>query len=302
MAHIIGTSGDDELPGMLGDGINDTIEGGEGSDTVSYANATGSVIVDLSSGFAFPPTFVEFDRLVSIENARGSAFDDFLLGGVGANVLEGAGGNDTLSGQGGSDVFVYSFDVVGGGETFTKFFAAHGGQVVDGKVAPGTSQGQFSSLYTKWLNMLIAEEGLGTKLVDLGQNSGAGGTPVIANMTGEFGDRESFSWTSDSGKKTVTHVRWYSDTWSSGGGEDSVTSADGLDTILDFTEGQDRLNFSGITREQFLANFSADTGQNLAGTAELDTVITIDGVAGWSLTLADFTGDLLAVADNTTFS
>jgi hypothetical protein len=294
MAMINGTPGDDLLPNTVGEA--DTIDGGAGTDTASYANAGGGVLLDLTAGLAFDTVNLDFDTLVSIENAIGSAFDDGLFGRESANVLSGGGGDDTLAGQGGSDTFSYSFEVTeggGGGETFTDFFRAHGGKVVDGKVAEGTSQGQFSSLYTKWLEMLVDDHGLGTKVLDLGQNSGINGTPVIAGMTGEFGERESFTWTSGSGKKTVTHTRWYSDTWSSGGGEDSITSNDGLDTILDFGT-DDQLNFQNVTEAQFTAHFNVDADQDVNGDLQNDTVITINGFDGWKLTLSGFTGDLLA--------
>jgi len=347
MAVILGTDGDDVLFGVPA--VDDTIDGGLGTDTVTYASAGGAfggVLVDLEGGIAFDNSNGDTDTLISIENATGSAFDDLMGGNIGANVLDGGAGadqlfagdgndtliggdgtdqlfgdngndnlsgdagadvfdggagddvlsggtgDDVLTGSGGADVFDYSFIVtpgVGAGETFhfTDFFAAHGGNVVNGEVADGTGQGQFSSLYTKWLNMLIAEEGLGTKLVDLGQNSGAGGTPVIANMTGEFGERESFTWASGSGKKAVTHERWYSDTWSSGdgGGEDTITSTDGLDTILDFTSGVDKLDFSDITQQQFEDHFVVTVGA-------ADTVITMDGSSDWQLTLSGVTNQL----------
>jgi hypothetical protein len=255
-----GDAGADQLFG--GDGA-DTLIGGEGDD--SHLSGDGGN-----------------------DNLSGGAGVDQLFGGDGNDVLSGGRGDDVLTGSGGADVFDYSFLVTsaggGGGEThhFTDFFAAHGGKLdATGKeVADGTSQGQFSSLYTKWLEMLVADHGLGTKVLDIGQNSGAGGTPAIADMTGEFGERENFTWTSGSSKKAVIHERWYSDTWTSdgGGGEDTITSTDGLDTILDFTSNVDKLDFSDMTQKQFEDNFTVTVGA--------DTVITKDGDASWSLTLS----------------
>ena len=317
--NAIGSSYDDILTGDIFDNVldggagNDVLIGGDGADTASYASASlHGATVDLSTGAASDGDGGS-DFLADIENLIGSGFADSLTGdglanvidgGAGDDALRGVGGNDILTGGAGADVFHYSFDVTpGAGETFsfTQYFAAHGGSVVAGEVANGTKQGEFSSLYTEWLEMLIAEHGLGTQVVDLGQNSGAAGAPVIADMTGEFGERESFTWTSGSGKKAVIHERWYSDTWSSGSGQDTVISADGLDTVLDFGSG-DKLDFSGITLEQFLANFNADASSNVAGGSALDTVITIDGFDGWSLTLADVSRSLTDVANDTIFS
>jgi hypothetical protein len=335
-------------------GVDDTIDGKGGTDTVTYA-AAGGVFVDLDGSsnpdingnpvpYADDTIFGGRDTLISIENVTGSAFDDFISGNIGGNVLDGGAGadqlfggdghdtliggegfdqlfgengndnlsgdagadnldggagddvlsggagDDVLTGSGGADVFDYSFTVTsvggGGGETFrfTDFFAAH---FPNGEVADGTSQGQFSSLYTKWLEMLIADHGLGTKVLDIGQNSGAGGTPVIANMTGEFDERESFTWSSGSGKKAVTHERWYSDKWSAGGDEETITSTDALDTILNFTSGEDKLDFSDITLDQFERHFNV-------AVVGADTVITMDGPSEWQLTLSGVTTQLAA--------
>jgi Ca2+-binding RTX toxin-like protein len=236
----------------------------------------------------------------------GNDGSNVLTGGAGNDTLVGGAGNDELNGGPGADVFRYSFNLTqGGGETFsfTQFFAENGGILTaDGEeVADGTSQGQFSSLYTQWLEMLIQDQGLGTAVLDLGQNAGVSGTPVIENMTGEFGERESFTWTSGSAKKPVVHERWYSDTWTSDGGGQDVTSNDGLDTILDFTWGTDKLDFSGVTQQQFLDFFDVDFTLDVTGDLKTDTVITINGFDDWSITLSDFSGHGLADFANDSF-
>ena len=58
--------------------------------------------VDLQFGFATGAA--GNDTLISIENAIGSAFDDFAVGNAGDNVLDGVGGNDGLLGQDGDDI------------------------------------------------------------------------------------------------------------------------------------------------------------------------------------------------------
>lgn len=120
---LVGTSGDDTINGFDGNDVlqgregNDTLDGGAGSDyldgggasdTASYEHSAGPVEVDLqfgsgqeyaSDGF----TLLSIDTLVSIENATGSAFDDFLLGSNADNILDGQAGNDLLLGRGGND-------------------------------------------------------------------------------------------------------------------------------------------------------------------------------------------------------
>jgi hypothetical protein len=270
-----------------------TINGTPGNDNLS-SETEGDVILGLDGN----------DILQAIGDnitLDGGAGDDELSSfGLGSTQIGGAG-NDKLKGNdGGVDVFKYSFDFTqGGGETlsFTDFFAEHGGAVVGGEVADGTSQGQFSSLYTQWL------ESLGLNVLDLGQNSGPDGMPVVEGPDGTFGERESFAWTSGSAKNPVVHERWYSDTWSTGEGHDAVTSGDGFDTIVDFTFGEDKLDFSGITKDQFLASFVVDYTQNVDGVGGVDTVITIAGNDDWSLTLLEvFDHDLLAFSNDSIFS
>ena len=108
-----GSAFDDQL---LGNGIensfrglegNDTINGRAGDDTVRYdrdANYGGTrgVTVNLSQKMAIDG-FGDKDRLISIENVRGSERGDRLTGSNGANELDGLGGNDRLFGLGGAD-------------------------------------------------------------------------------------------------------------------------------------------------------------------------------------------------------
>ncbi len=81
--------------------------GGEGSDTVSYADSTSAVVVDLTkpknnAGFA------SGDIYDSIENLTGSAYDDKLTGDTGNNILEGGKGADKLNGGKGIDAASYA--------------------------------------------------------------------------------------------------------------------------------------------------------------------------------------------------
>ncbi len=80
----------------------DILDGGEGFDTVNYANATEAVIVDMlvpgaGAGFAAGDVFV------GIEEVLGSAFSDLIRGTNGNDVLQGMNGNDTLEGRSGND-------------------------------------------------------------------------------------------------------------------------------------------------------------------------------------------------------
>src|SRR5262249_2661958 len=64
--------------------------------TVNLALATAQVSGGDASG----------DRLIGIENALGSAFDDKLTGTTAVNQLDGSAGNDTLVGGAGADTLI----------------------------------------------------------------------------------------------------------------------------------------------------------------------------------------------------
>lgn len=294
-----GGSGNDTLISsggatLIGGAGDDVINSNGPGDTLSYAEDPAGVTVDLLEGFALDGTNA-IDILGGIDNVTGSEFGDTLTGDDFQNVLQGGAGVDTLEGSGGADVFKYSFNFTPGGggnpPSFTDFFAQNGGSVESGKVAFGTSQGQFSSLYTQWLEMLLRDYGLGTAVLDLGQNSGPDGSPVIENMTGEFGERESFTWQSGSAKKSVVHERWYSDTWSSGSGEDTVSSNDGFDTIVDFNFGEDKLEFNGLANlglDQFITLFDVNQS-DVDGNGSIDTVVSLADDT-WGVTLLNVSG------------
>lgn len=107
-----GNGGNDFLDGGLDVGADsDTIDGGAGVDTVSYAQVDHAIGVNLLQGIGLGSGNV--DTLVSIENVTGTNSDDSLVGDLGANLIQGAdgrdfvdgsGGNDTLFGNGGDDV------------------------------------------------------------------------------------------------------------------------------------------------------------------------------------------------------
>lgn len=85
---VFGWSGDDTLVGGAGrdviyGGVNEN-DGGEGVDTVSYAEASGGFYVNLAEGRG-QHWEAEGDRLFGVENLIGSRFNDYLVGQERAN-------------------------------------------------------------------------------------------------------------------------------------------------------------------------------------------------------------------------
>ena len=113
---LTGGDGDDVLLGRAGDDVflggagADQIDGGEGSDTVDYSANSSAVEVRLHDMGAYAQGGdANWDALTSIENVIGSAFNDTLEGGSGANIFDGRGGNDTITGGGGADTVFFGF-------------------------------------------------------------------------------------------------------------------------------------------------------------------------------------------------
>jgi hypothetical protein len=104
---------DDQLVGtrfndtMKGGGGADYLNGGDGIDTASYAQALAQVHINLETNDNYFGD-AEGDKLFSIENLIGGHSDDFLTGNGGANVIEGGLGDDGINGRGGDDTAVFS--------------------------------------------------------------------------------------------------------------------------------------------------------------------------------------------------
>jgi hypothetical protein len=76
----------------------DLLQGGDGLDTASYADATAGITVDVGRTLAQTGAGdVLGDVFVSVENVLGSAHDDLIVSGSSANGIDGGAGVDTVS-------------------------------------------------------------------------------------------------------------------------------------------------------------------------------------------------------------
>ena len=107
--QLHGLGGDDRLSdgdrddraGEDGPG-QDLLDGGAGNDTVSYAQRTASVAVNIGDDRPDGGRG-EGDRLTGIESIIGGSGDDRLIGDRRPNVIHGGGGHDRVIGRGGDD-------------------------------------------------------------------------------------------------------------------------------------------------------------------------------------------------------
>lgn len=82
---------------------NNVLDGGDGTDTLSYATAISGISVSLSVTTAQITGGSGNDTLLGFENIIGSRYNDQLIGDNHANLIFGNSGNDTLSGGAGDD-------------------------------------------------------------------------------------------------------------------------------------------------------------------------------------------------------
>ena len=85
----------------------DSINGGAGTDFVSYFYSQKAVTIDLLAGKA-DGGFAKGDSFIGVEGIEGSTFGDFITGDNEANILRGGKGGDYLDGGDGIDTADYT--------------------------------------------------------------------------------------------------------------------------------------------------------------------------------------------------
>lgn len=146
--RLFGGVGDDALSGGAGDDMldggagADLLDGGAGIDRVDYGSSGAAVVIDLADGAASGGEAAG-DRLIGIEEVRGSGFADTLSGNDGADWIGGGAGNDRIDGRGGDDLIVggAGADTLIGGAGFDSADYSSSGGAVTVDLAAGTGIG-----------------------------------------------------------------------------------------------------------------------------------------------------------------
>ncbi|MCQ0988718.1 beta strand repeat-containing protein [Jiella marina] len=270
---IIGDDSDNFFKPGLGD---DTVDGGEGNDTVSYEGSGPDLVIDLAAGTS---TGRGTDTLISIENATGGGGADTIFGDDGANVLIGNNGADTLDGRGGDD----TLDGGNGNDTIT---------LGDGNDTATGGDGNDTFILQDLGFTSSINGGNGADTLDL---SGASQAVIYRDDQATLGTTVASVSSIETVIGTdfddiITEVGNLNDVFAGDGddlvifdlsaGSDTVDGGDGIDT-LDLNQNTETANFTiDLAAGTYTTGGSIDTVANFENLISGDGNDTITGTAG----------------------
>ncbi len=264
---LTGTAGDDQIFGLDGNDFiidtrgRDVMDGGNGTDMVSYSNADRGVVADLTNG-AYSGTY-SADIYRNIENVRGSNHSDRLFGTAGNNTLEGGDGNDYIDGGDGADILVG-----GRGSDIIK-----GGQGHDTVSYHESSAAVTIDLLSGWN---VGGDAQGDRLSGIEAVQGSQFADVLQ------GDHQ-YNFLQGNGGNDRLDGRGGNDTLAGGAGADTFAfrHGSGHDTIVDFENGVDKIDLSGMG----LWGNTLHTGGITVTQTGAHTVINFNASGGEQITL-----------------
>jgi Ca2+-binding RTX toxin-like protein len=245
--HHGGPGGDDVLSGGNGDDTldagdgNDVLSGGTGADILSggdgydiagYYDAAAAVSIDLTHASSTWTGEAQGDVLSSIEEFGLTGFADIFKGDINDNVVFGGDGDDQINGLGGNDT-------LWGGTGNDSVFGGDGNDIVYGD----TSWPRGGDDY------LQGNAGDDTLIGGYGNDRMVGGTGndvLIGGMGGDYmvGDAGTDTFRFADVLESQNRLSW---------------GVKQLDTIVDFTQGQDKIDLSLIDANAALAGDQAFT-------------------------------------------
>lgn len=279
---LYGDEHDNVLIGGLG---NDNLDGGNGTDTASYAGATGSVIIDLTANTVTGSA--GSDTLVSIERIIGSAFVDTITGTAGDDVIDGGEGTDNIDGGGGNDTISYAsatsfrnVDLLAGtnsdndvltsieninGTRFNDNLVGNAGDnIIEGGLGNDTLNGGAGMDTVSYAD---ATAGVSVSLAIAGaQVTGGAGSDTLTGFENVLGSAYNDILTGDGAANVITGGSG-DDTLIGGAGADSLNGGLGTDTVSYATSG------AGVT-------ITINGGAGVGGDAAGDTLTGIENLIG----------------------
>jgi Ca2+-binding RTX toxin-like protein len=298
MATVPGTSGDDTLTGtpdpdtllglggddvLIGNVGGDVLDGGAGSDFASYSTSA----VGLTASLTDPSVNTgdaAGDSYISVENLIGSAQNDLLIGDGQLNFIRGGLGADVLNGAGGLDFADYrrattsvTVDLANpanntgeaAGDTFIAIEAIRGSDFADVLVGDGGD-----NILRGGLGADVLNGADGSDSADY-RNATAGITVNLANPASNTGEASGDTFISIEGIRGSE----FADTLVGDGGDNFLLGNAGAD-VLNGGAGVDFADYVNATAGVAvnLANPASNTG-DAAG----DTFISIEGIRGSEL-------------------
>ncbi len=243
------------------------VDGGPGSDTVTFEDSRRRVTANLQSGVA-RGSITDVDTLVDVENLTGSRRNDVLTGNDEVNLLRGMHGQDALRGMGGDDVLRGGTNSVNHPDRVDKLSGGPGNDLLDGHdpalpadVADSRDQVDYSSSST-------------AVVVDLEAGTATGeGQDTLMNMEDAVGSVGDDVLLGTSGSNELNGNDG-DDTVDARAGDDEIEGSEGNDTF-DGGEGNDYLEFNLAA-----AGVTVDLGAGTATGQGTDSVAGIENLIG----------------------
>lgn len=229
LENVIGTKYNDTITGdaganivsagdgkdrFVGSGGGDSFDGGAGRDWIDYRNSKEAVYVNLLEG-AGKGGLAQGDSYKNIENIRGTAGDDTLIGDNEANVFYAGKGSDRIEGGGGNDMI----------------YTSGGYDYVDGGAGVDTL-----SYAESWDRVVV-------NLTSGNGQYGAASRDTITNVENLVGSKFNDVLTGDAGVNNLNGASG-NDILRGAGGNDVLVGGAGAD-IIDGGEGVDTVSYSG---------------------------------------------------------
>lgn len=282
-SRLLGGAGDDVLDGRVG---ADVLDGGNGNDLVVYLNNDAAIVLDLGAQ-TISGGDASLDKLISVESAYGSAFNDIMTGSNGNDaLLLGYFGDDVLYGLGGDDVL----------EGFTGADLLDGGTGVDTASYANSGSGVTVSLAT---GAGTVGDAVGDTFVSIENLTGSGGADILTGSDGVnvlAGGAGGDTLTGGKGDDTLSGDAG-NDTLSGGANADTFLFADvsdeaaggwGSDTIVGFQNGVDKISFVGASNVSSFASLTISVSGTDTLIAVGDDVIRLTKFSAANLDATDF--------------
>ena len=296
---INGNGGDDTIHAAAG---ADIIDGGEGHNRVVYDMSKGAVSVDLTAGKGYK-NFATGDTYVNVQDVVGSDYDDTLIGDGNNNLLIGGKGADSIDGQGGVNTVSYAssnlavtVDLLNssgsGGDAagdrlsnIEVVLGSNNGDLLIGGLQDATLNGGLGDdtiVSGKGADSLVGGEGDDVNNTLDYRNSSAGVSVNLATGAASGGDAagdsfRNFRNLSGSSQNDTLIGDANANVLSGGAGNDTLDGGAGMD-VLDYSyyTGTNGLtvNIANISSSSIWSSITAVSG------SDVDTVRNFEGIIG----------------------